>query len=140
MTDLIEKKPSEVLREIMAKWPRKDVATDMEHLKSLFCRYVTTDFDYGNFSNRPFGEFSILSKELVIGNVAKLLVYDSANPQQPNLAILTRAEDGNWYLKKFLFQCASCFGTGILFDGDPCDTCGVTGWGLINWVKQKTDL
>jgi len=128
-----------VLAELLSKWPGKSESADLESLKSRLSTYLTADFSWSTFSNRPFGEFSIQSKELVIGNTAKVLVYDSADSQYPNLAILSRSDEGEWRLKKFLFQCASCFGTGVLLN-DPCDTCGATGWGLVDWVKEQTDL
>jgi len=130
--------PSDVLREILADWPKKSDSVDMDAFKLRLAPYLAAGFNSSGFSNRPFGEFSILSNELVVGDTAKILVYDSADPQYPNLAVLSLSH-GKWYLKKFLFQCASCFGTGVL-GTDPCDTCGATGWGLINWSRHETDL
>ena len=128
------------LRHIMSKWPTKGETLDEEEIKSRFGKDVTADFDFSNLANRPNGEFSIFSKVLIIGKRAKVLVYDTSDSNYPNLAILERSEDGIWQLATFLFMCASCFGTGILSQDEPCDTCGVTGWGLVDYVNGKTAI
>jgi len=131
----------QLLTQIMSKWPNRNKEISIGKTANDLRDYLTKDFDLSNFSNRPFGTFSIFSKVLIIGDVAKVVVFDSAERQGvPNLAVFKREEDGLWRLDKFLFQCVSCFGTGILFDDNPCDTCGATGWGLVDWVKQKTDI
>lgn len=126
--------PLEILKEIMAMWPKGQ--EDDEILRQRFSGDITDDFDYVSFSNRARGEFSIFSKELVIGDEAKVLVYDSKESEYPNLATLIRSSDGEWRLKSFLFQCVSCFGVGVLSDGNPCNTCGATGWGLAKYPEK----
>ncbi len=130
--------PLIVLQEIMARWPAKNDDSEQESLKERLLGYLADDFDFSNLANRPQGAFTIFSKALLIGRIAKILVYDTKLPNHPNLAILQKTDDGRWLLKAFLFQCASCFGTGILSPDEPCGTCGATGWGLANYVDGKT--
>lgn len=130
--------PIITLQEIMARWPRKNEDSNQESSKERLSDYLADDFDFSNLANRPSGVFSVFSKPLLIGEIAKILVYDTQNPEYPNLAIMKKTDDGRWLMKAFLFLCASCFGTGILSPNDLCDACGATGWGLADYVKGKT--
>jgi hypothetical protein len=132
--------PLIVLQEIMAKWPDKNEGLDRESLEEKFFGYLADDFDFSNFANRPSGTFSVFSNVLLIGATAKILVYDTQYPEYPSLAVLKRTDDGRWRLKAFLFQCLSCFGTGILSPIEPCGTCGATGWGLVDYVNGETAI
>lgn len=130
--------PLIVLQEIMARWPGRNDDSSEESLKERLSGYLADDFEFSDLANRPDGAFSIFSKALLIGRMAKILVYDTKLPDYPNLAVLQKTDDGRWLLKAFLFQCLSCFGTGILSPEEPCGTCGATGWGLVNYIEGKT--
>lgn len=128
--------PLETLKRIMLMWPKNRLEGD-ESTKNRFEGLITKDFNYADFANVANGEFSIFSKVLIVGNQAKILVYDSKTPVQPNLAVLVKGDDEEWRLKLFWFQCNCCFGTGV--DGkDPCDVCGATGWGLLSLPDEKS--
>lgn len=119
--------PLEVLRIIMEDWPRDyqkgdSVAAIEESLSDQFMR--------ADLGNSPRGTFSVFSEGLVHSSSAKFLVYDTAEPDYPNLAILRKDLDGAWKLESFKFQCTSCFGYGINPNGEPCASCDLTGWGL----------
>ena len=133
--------PLAVLQEIMKRWPNRSEELNLETLRKRFSGFLTDDFVYSNFANRPFGNFSIFSKELVIGKTAKVLVFDTKDREYPNLAVLEETDDGRWLLKAFLFWCLSCFGTGTCSgDTELCDVCGATGWGLVDYVNGKTAI
>jgi hypothetical protein len=132
--------PLVILQEIMARWPRKNDDSSDESLKERLSGYLADDFDFSDFASTPYGAFSIFSKALVIGRIAKILVYDTQDPDYPKLAVLQKTDDGRWLLKAFLFECLSCFGTGILSPEEPCGACGATGWGLADYVNGKTAI
>lgn len=127
--------PLETLQKIMLMWP-KDPQESNEVLENRFEGLLADDFNYADFANVPNGEFCIFSKVLIVGNHAKILVYDSQTPLQPNLAVLVQNDVGKWQLKLFWFQCHNCFGTGV-DDKDPCEVCGATGWALLSSSNEK---
>jgi hypothetical protein len=127
-----------VLQEIMARWPGKDDNSDDESFKERLSGYLADEFDFSNLTIRPDGTFSIFSKALLIGKIAKILVFDSKWPDYPRLAIMQKTDDGRWLLKAFVFQCLSCFGTGVLAPEEPCGACGATGWWPADYVDGIT--
>jgi len=129
--------PLETLREILAMWPKCNEADeDDEKLRQYLSDYLTDDFDRLSFGTRARGEFSVFSKELIIENETKILVWDTAEPEYDNLATLVKGSDGIWRLKSFLSQCLSCFGAGVI-GKELCDVCGGSGWGLAKWPNDS---
>ena len=127
----IKQMPSEGARDVLlwllAAWPRKDEPVDVALTR--LAPKLDPAFDPIDLANRPSGSFDRVSRELRVGDLAKFVVSAAADPENVSLAVLRQDSSGRWKLGSFKFQCASCFGSGVL-EGEPCDTCGACGWGL----------
>lgn len=118
--------PTERLGQALRAW-RLDRTEPVAEVKARLRGLITSDFEDADLLNVPKRSFLRMSRPLVRGNEAKVLVYDSADPT-PYLATLVRDGD-QWCLRSFKFQCHICFGTGIERQ-ELCVSCGATGWGL----------
>src|SRR5690606_31029435 len=114
------------LLSILEQWPAtgENVGAASARLR----KYLTDDFDNADLANTPAERFDVVSRGLLVGDKAKLIVSESSDPGILNLAIMTVGPEGEWLLESFKFQCATCFGTGAN-GADPCNVCGATGWG-----------
>lgn len=117
----------DVLLWLLAAWPRRGDSADVAF--NGLAQKLDPAFDKSDLANTPSGSFDRVSRELRVGDMAKFVVSEAADPESLSLAVLRRDSSARWKLVSFKFQCASCFGTGVL-DGEPCDTCGASGWGL----------
>lgn len=107
-----------------------DFKNDKKLIKLSLPNYFTSEAEIYPLIRINVNEAAI-SKALILDEEsAKVIVYDP----HPHLAIFQRAQE-RWQLDLFLYQCPSCFGTGILFDDSPCDVCGGTGWGELGLTK-----
>lgn len=118
--------PKEVLSRILELW-REEPRLHRARLPTRLAPFVADSFDHSNLAVTPRGRLDVISRPLLTSTTAKFIVYDEAIPY---LATLVLEGDRLWKLKSFLFQCESCFGSGIDPDGGPCPTCGASGWGL----------
>lgn len=116
----------EFLAGLMAQWPKSSEAEASEELLAA----LSDDFQAPDLANKPNTEFSILSRVLIRGNMAIVMVYDPSEPEYPNRAVIRLNSKGELKLCSFKFQCLSCFGPGIDADAGPCEVCAATGWGL----------
>jgi hypothetical protein len=117
----------DVLLWLLAAWPRSGDSVDVAFVK--LARKLDPGFDKSDLANIPPRGFDRVSRELRVGDMAKFVVSEGADSESLSLAVLRQDPSGAWKLVSFKFQCASCFGSGVL-DGEPCDTCGASGWGL----------
>jgi len=129
--------PVEVLKRILGNWARR--GEDLHAARERLGDDVLAAFKDGDLANLPRTAFTEVSRALVVGRQAKVVVADPADLESPNLAVLILCDDGRWRLESLSFQCASCFGSGVL-GLEPCDVCGATGWGLVesNWAESST--
>src|SRR5258708_7554797 len=116
-----------ILLNILSQWPKS--GEDPAEARTRLSEDLTDDFATVDLANAAHTSYTIVSRILITGSVAKALVFDASDLNSPNLAVLVRDDRNRWRLQSFKFQCASCFGTGVLND-EPCNVCGATGWGI----------
>src|SRR5258706_6774511 len=109
--------PIEVLRKVLARWPKKPLTVPYDQkalgdLRAKIGSYVTDEFDYAIFLIKENGSSSTISEGYVEGKLAKFLTYRHKN-DLPLLAVLVQQQDGTWKLDILSFQCTSCFGEGV---------------------------
>lgn len=114
-----------LLKEIVARWPNVN-DDNIERYRVALSPFLADSFEDVDLIN---GIDAVAGLGRIERTNEGVQIDFYAGDGYPQRAVFEALRENEWRLKSLKMQCPVCFGEGVN-DGDECNICGGTGWGV----------